>query len=131
MSACPACGSNRLKGAPLPLVSLILTPLFPRRRYRCADCRWSGWKRRLRRRHDAWNIGSLGRSPDANERAVWSLLPVLALLVLWSALMSRSCAADNNSKQIEQPPLGLFQIDTPRPSPHSHESFTSLPAQGS
>ena len=42
-------GSERLKGAPLLVVSPMAGLLFVRRRYRCPDCAWRGWKYRLRR----------------------------------------------------------------------------------
>lgn len=49
MSSCPACGNERLKSAPLPVMSLAVPILTGKRRYQCTSCSWTGWRRRLRR----------------------------------------------------------------------------------
>jgi hypothetical protein len=88
MSGCPSCGSERLKGAALPIVSPMAELLLARRRYRCPDCSWSGWKHRLRR------IGKPTSLVDSNEpqpRAIWFSVVLVGLLLTAAVLLVRSC----------------------------------------
>jgi ribosomal protein L32 len=49
MTGCPKCGSKRLRSAPIPLISALVALFARKHRYACPNCRWSGWKRRMRR----------------------------------------------------------------------------------
>jgi hypothetical protein len=89
MSGCPSCGSERLKGAPLPIVSPVAELLLARRRYRCSDCSWSGWKHRLRR------IGkptSLADPSEPQPRAIWFSVALVGLLLTAAVMLLRSCS---------------------------------------
>jgi len=84
--ACPACGSERVRRAPLLLLAIV-EPIVGRRRYQCGDCAWTGWKHRLRRRSDAPAL------PDRRisiRSAAWFVAAVLILIVL-SSLLIISC----------------------------------------
>jgi hypothetical protein len=89
MSGCPSCGSERLKGAPLPIVSPIAELVLTRRRYRCSDCSWRGWKHRLRR---IGKPASLVDSSEAQPRAIWFSVALVALLLTAAILLLRSCS---------------------------------------
>jgi hypothetical protein len=89
MPGCPSCGSDRLKGAPLPLVSPIAEMVLSRRRYRCSDCSWSGWKHRLRRIGKPTSLVD-PKAPEA--RAIWFFVVLIALLVTAAVLLLRSCS---------------------------------------
>ena len=89
MPGCPSCGSDRLKGAPLPLISPIAETLLSRRRYRCSDCSWSGWKHRLRRIGKPTSLVD-PKAPEA--RAIWFFIVLIALLVTAAVLLLRSCS---------------------------------------
>jgi hypothetical protein len=89
MPGCPSCGSQHLKGAPLPLVSPIAARLVSRRRYRCSDCAWSGWKHRLRRLGQSTSALSADEAPEA--RATWFFVLLVGLLLTASIMLVRSC----------------------------------------
>ena len=119
MSACPECGAARLKGAPLPLIGSLLNVLLPHHRYRCADCKWIGWKHRLRRRTHGASGGSQSDAQSA-ERAVWSLLPAAGLAILVGALLARSCDADRGPMQSDQPSVGAVHSS---PGPYAQTAY--------
>lgn len=81
---CPKCGAGHLKRAHgVTVVALFRIPLG-KRRYRCAECGWTGWKRRLLRRERG------SRRPRTDLRVakdtVTAFLVTMALLVvLWVA----------------------------------------------
>jgi len=89
-SGCPKCGSDRLKGAPTPVVSLLARAVTRRRRYRCGDCGWTGWKHRLRRRSDSLAVSRQPRE-TAERRAWWFFGLFVGILVLASVLLVRNC----------------------------------------
>ena len=91
---CPSCGSDRLKAAPLPIISLLAAPVVPRRRYRCADCRWTGWKHRLRRRSDATASASLQQRETPDAPALWFFVLVLAFMAIVTVMLMRSCGGE-------------------------------------
>src|ERR1700687_4093381 len=95
MPGCPSCGSQPLKGAPLPVVSLAAELLSLRRRYRCSDCAWHGWKHRLRR---IGKPSSLIDTEAPKARAIWFSVLLFGLLLTASFTLLRSCQPS------EQPP---------------------------
>lgn len=88
MPGCPSCGSQRLKGAPLPLVGPVAERLFSRRRYRCTECAWRGWKHRMRR---LGKPTSLIETDSPRARATWFFVLLVGLLLTASILLVRSC----------------------------------------
>ncbi len=59
-----------------------------RHRYRCADCGWTGWKHRLRRRSLALDSG---RREPVERRAIWFAGAVLTFILVTFILLVRSC----------------------------------------
>jgi DNA-directed RNA polymerase subunit RPC12/RpoP len=95
MSGCPKCGSQRLKGTSLTLVSPIAELLFSRRHYRCSECGWRGWKHRLRRLGKP--TGSLIDNGKPQARANWFFVLLIGLLLAAAVVLVRSCEpADPN-----------------------------------
>jgi hypothetical protein len=90
MATCPVCGSDRLKSAPVAVIGPLLTLISGRRRYRCADCRWTGWKHRLRRRSDATASG-VQLPQSASTNAIWFFLMVVGIIVTTSAMLLNGC----------------------------------------
>ena len=90
MATCPACGSDRLKRASVAVIGPLLALISGRRRYRCADCRWTGWKHRLRRRSDAATSGVQLPRP-ASTNAIWFFLLVVGIIVTTSAMLLNGC----------------------------------------
>lgn len=93
-SGCPACGSERLKSAPIPIVDSVARLVSGRRRYKCAACGWAGWRRRLRRRHD--DVPSLTPRQKPQSSAVWFFVFVVIFLVASGVLLTRGCASDSS-----------------------------------
>jgi hypothetical protein len=89
MSGCPQCGSDRLKAAPLALVSTLAAPWSPLRRYGCPACGWHGWRRRLRRRHQ--DLPSLAQHRAPTRAAGVFFAGVLLFLLVTGVLLMRSC----------------------------------------
>jgi hypothetical protein len=87
---CPSCRSERLKGAPLPLVSPMADLLFSRRRYRCSDCKWRGWKHRMRRLGKPTSLIIDTEPPQARATVFFVLL--VGLFLTASVMLVRSCA---------------------------------------
>jgi hypothetical protein len=79
-----------LKHAPIPAVSAVVSSLADRRRYQCADCRWTGWKRRLLRRPDA-PATTLQPREVPQARAVWFFAAVVVFILVVGILLVRSC----------------------------------------
>ena len=120
MSMCPDCGSTRLKGAPLPVIGSFLHLLLPHHRYCCADCKWVGWKHRLRRRGHGWSGTAFSSGAQSAERAMWSLLPAAALALLLGALVARGCDADRGSTQSDEPSVRVVHA---RPIPYDQTAY--------
>ena len=89
-SGCPSCGSDRLKKAPIPLLSLAVEPLVRRRRYQCGDCKWVGWKRRLRRSTRTVN-GSIQAGNSTDRKAILFSVAVLTMMTVASGMLITSC----------------------------------------
>jgi hypothetical protein len=108
---CPECGSNRLKGAPVPLVSVLIGAVTRRRRYKCADCQWTGWKHRLRRRSDSLAVGLQPRElPEA--RAWWFFGLMVGLLGLAAVLLAQNC----EPRTEEDSAVGASHLEVVSPS---------------
>jgi hypothetical protein len=90
MTGCPACGADRLKGAPLPLISAVVFPFIHRYRYRCSSCRWSGWKRRLKSHGDIHG-GTIRHRSSKDVRAVSFAIALVLFLVIVTSLLVGSC----------------------------------------
>lgn len=85
---CPRCGAERLKSAP-GLLGNMIARATERRRYRCGQCSWSGWKRRLVRRSGA-DTSLLAKSRPSRE-AYWFIgLAVVVLLVILGMILKSS-----------------------------------------
>jgi hypothetical protein len=74
----------------MPLVSAFTGPLVRRYRYACADCHWTGWKPRLRRRSDAGTV-TLQQRTQPESRALWFFIAVVGFLLVTTVLLMRSC----------------------------------------
>ncbi len=83
---CPQCGAGRLKRASIPFFDAAVELMTTQRRYRCADCGWTGRRRRLRRRtHD--------QSARRASRAVTVgfVIGAVAILLIVGGLSIESC----------------------------------------
>ena len=100
-SGCPRCGAERLKGAH-GLLDSLFGPITGRRRYRCAHCSWSGWKRRLARKSTR-DTSLLPKSGPPRE-AYWFLALTIAVLLVIVGLIVRS---DSQSGLREPRPIEL------------------------
>jgi hypothetical protein len=109
MTGCPACGADRLKGAPLPLVSAVVFPLVRRYRYRCSSCRWSGWKRRLKPRGEIHG-GTIRQRSSKDVRAGSFAIVLVLFPVIVTVLLVRSC--ELASAPIETTPTGGVMTPT-------------------
>jgi hypothetical protein len=87
---CLTCGSDRLKSAPLPVITALVSAVIHRRRYRCADCGRTAWKHRLRRRSDSL-ASSLTQRETPEARAWWFFIVTVGMLVVASVLLVRDC----------------------------------------
>jgi hypothetical protein len=97
---CPKCKSDRLKGAAIPGISLVLSPLVHRRRYHCADCGWTGWKHRLQRRGEASMTVALRQRDGPDARALWFFIAVVAFVLLTTVMLVRSCGSAAPSESV-------------------------------
>lgn len=87
---CPRCASDRLKSAQVPLVSLAMM-VIGRHRYRCADCAWTGWKHRLRRRSNTVGATLQQRQkPKQTELGVFTM--VVGTMLVTAVILTRSCS---------------------------------------
>ena len=123
MTGCPSCGSERLKGAPLLVVSPMAELLFVRRRYRCPDCAWRGWKHRLRRLGKPATL-ILNEAPQA--RATWFFVLLLALLLTAAVMLVRSCAP--SEEQLPAASSVKSSAHVPTSSRNSMRPRTNAPA---
>ncbi len=89
MNGCQKCGSDRLKAAPIPIVSALLAPFVNRRRYACANCGWRWWSRPLRHRSGHATVGAFS-SRLPKRAGVFSLLVLLTIVLSGLAAM-REC----------------------------------------
>ena len=96
---CPKCGADLLKRAPLPIVGRLIKPFTRRRRYRCRECGWTGWKHRLQRRNSQFLTP---RPQDGvDPRAVWFFIAVVVFLIVVTILLLRW-----NANQPVEVPVG-------------------------
>ena len=92
MKGCPSCGADRLKAAPVPIVDALLSVLVRRRRYRCVECAWVGWRHRLRRHT---NEPSSQRSTQASAAVLIGFIAVV--LLIGGGLLMESCGEQSAS----------------------------------
>ena len=90
MTGCPRCGGDRLKSAPMPVLSAVLKLFWRKRRYRCADCGTISWHHRLQRRSTA--LPSLAPSATAGAPAIVFVVIVVGILLSSGIALTRSCA---------------------------------------
>jgi hypothetical protein len=88
-SGCPKCGTDRLKSAPMPGLDAIARFISGKRRYRCAACGWTGWIRRLRRRHH--DVPSLAPRQRPQRMAYVLFVFAAVFLVVSGAMLFRAC----------------------------------------
>ena len=82
-----------LKRAPVPVVGLLIRPFTSKRRYRCRECGWTGWKHRLRRRNR--QPLTPGRQDGVETRAAWFFIAVVLFLIIVSFLLFRTWIASH------------------------------------
>ena len=87
-----------LKRAPVPVFDLLIRPFTNKRRYRCRECGWTGWKHRLRRRNS--QPLTLRRQDSVEPRAAWFFVAVVLFLIIVSILLYRTW---NASRPIDVP----------------------------
>ena len=95
----------------MPVVSILARAVTRRRRYCCADCRWTGWKHRLRRHSDSLPV-SLQPREAPETRAWWFFALAVGLFVLASVLLMRSC----ESRTEESPAADASHLEGVDPS---------------
>jgi len=89
-SGCPSCGADRLKSAPVMALESLVRLVSEKRRYRCAGCGWTGWRRRLiRRKRD---VPSLNQKRTATPPAVIFFIFVVAFLLVSGVFLVRGCS---------------------------------------
>lgn len=86
---CPRCKADRIKAAPVSVVSPVVNLVSERRRYRCAECGWAGWRRRLRRREQAAHQSSRRSGTPFRARMFFWLL--IAAILSSGAFAYQSC----------------------------------------
>ena len=103
MSGCYKCGSDRLKGAPLPVVGTLAGALTRRRRYRCSGCGWAGWRHPLRRRSGAGVPLVAKRTPDRPAITFFTIFA--GALVTATLMLATSCepAAPSDTSVLNAP----------------------------
>ena len=92
MDGCPECGSQRLKSAPLALVSTLARVASVKRRYRCSDCQWTGWRHRLQRMGGASRSDQVFDGHEIQRREVWYFVVVTVAFVLFLGVIMKQCA---------------------------------------
>jgi hypothetical protein len=99
---CPKCGSDILRSAPLPIVGPLVKPFVEKRRYRCRQCDWTGWRHRLHRRNSA--LPSSGGSRSVDRRAIWFFIVVVLFIVATAIMLIRMWSANLPYDPV-QPPM--------------------------
>ena len=105
MDGCPKCGSQRLKSAPLPLVSTLARVASVKRRYRCSDCEWTGWRHRLQRMGGASRADQIFDGHEVQHREVWYFVFVTVAFVLFLGIVMKQCA-----DEAPPPPSDVSQL---------------------
>src|SRR5262249_27446005 len=108
MLSCPVCGRDRLKSAPLPLMSVFVAVVTQKRRYECTSCSWAGWRHRLRRRQRSSHV-SLAERQLPGRRAIAFFLIVLAILAGTIVLLLKSFEASEPTPIEGVKPVGRMQ----------------------
>ena len=108
MDGCPECGSQRLKSAPLPLVSTLARVASVKRRYRCSDCEWTGWRHRLQRMGGASRADEIFNGHEVQHREVWYFVFVTVAFVLFLGVVMKQCA-----DEAPPPPSDVSQLEQP------------------
>jgi hypothetical protein len=96
-----------LRSASLPVVGAILAPVTRRRRYKCTECNWTGWKHRLRRRSGSGGT-DMGGSAMSSGAMYFSAVVVLFVLVLAGMLVGNCGMVSLTNREagasVPQPP---------------------------
>src|SRR5213593_3129218 len=92
MDGCPHCGSERLKSAPLPLVSTFVRLASHKRRYRCSACAWTGWRHRLQRQSGPGLADQMLDAHEPRTNEVWYFVVVTVTFVVFLGVVMKQCA---------------------------------------
>jgi rubredoxin len=104
---CPECGAQRLRSAPIPLVSAVIDRTSGKRRYRCSACQWIGWQHRLQRRNAAPGGGEeIFDAQAARKKEAWYFVVVMLAFLLFLGVVMKNCADD-----APPPPSDVSQIE--------------------
>jgi|SRR5579862_1436679 len=88
---CPHCASPRLRSAPLPVVSTIVRIASHKRRYRCSECHWTGYRHRLER-GEGLSTDEIFNGHEVHRKAVWYFVIVTIAFVLFLGTVMKQCA---------------------------------------
>ena len=92
-SGCPKCGAQRLRSAPIPLVSALVGRSSGKRRYRCSACQWTGWQHRLQRRNGAATGGEhIFDAQEHRKKEMWYFAVVMLSFFAFLGIVMKNCA---------------------------------------
>ena len=92
MDGCPCCGAARLKSAPLPVVSSLVAVASYKRRYRCSDCDWTGWRHRLQRRGGPSMADQVFDGHEVHAKEIVYFIVVSMTFVIFLGVVMKNCA---------------------------------------
>jgi hypothetical protein len=70
----------------------LLRPISSKRRYRCSDCTWTGWRPRLRRHGGAAAGDQIFNLHERRTKEVWYLVVVAVVFVLFLGTVLKECS---------------------------------------
>jgi hypothetical protein len=63
-----------------------------KRRYRCSECRWTGWRHRLHRTHGPALADQIFNAHEVRSNEVWYFVVVTVAFVLFLGIVMKQCA---------------------------------------
>ena len=103
----------------LPAVLIVYFTLArgasAKRRYRCSDCEWTGWRHRLQRMGGASRADQVFDGHEVQRREVWYFVVVTVAFVLFLGVIMKQCA-----DEAPPPPSDVSRLEpsalSPKPS---------------
>jgi len=97
----------------LPLAGAVLRVVSSKRRYRCSDCRWTGWRHRLTRHGGPALADQVFDAHEVPRREVWYFVVVAVVFALFLGTVMKQC-----SDEAPIPPDDISRLE--RPAAISH-----------
>jgi hypothetical protein len=70
----------------------VLKAVSSKRRYRCNDCQWTGWRHRLKRHGGPGAADQVFNAHEVRHKEVWYFVVVMVAFALFAGVVLKQCS---------------------------------------